>query len=91
MHIARVPEKTKTRFMQLAKEEFEDDWGQCLKWILDYRDGILCSPNQILEERINILADEIALLKGQPKEKEVDRSIKMINGNVVRIGGKKDE
>ena len=50
--IARIPKQTKDRFRELAKEEFENDYGMLVKWLIDFRDGILEEPNQILNDKI---------------------------------------
>ena len=35
LHIDRIPEKTKTRFLEVAQNEFEKDYGMLLKYILE--------------------------------------------------------
>lgn len=87
LYIGRVPDKVKTRFKQLASAEFDNDYGSTLHWLLDFRDGLLTNPNEILSGRIEELADEIAGLKKQladmqakPKEKIVRR---MVNGRKI--------
>ena len=57
-----------------------------MKWLLDFKNGLLSNPNEILNEKIEILAEEIKKLQGQ-KEKET--GIKTISGK--RIGGMKNE
>jgi len=41
LHISRIPEKSKTRFMELANEEFADDYGmllmECLNSYIELR------------------------------------------------------
>ena len=90
LSIGRIPEKTKTRFLEIAKEDFENDYGMLLKWLVDYRDGLLSNPNEELNAKIEILAEEIEKLKElfkklteQPKEEEY---ITMADGNKKRIG-----
>ena len=56
-------EEEKTRFLKLAKEEFKNQYNMTLKWLLDFRDGILSHPNQQLSDRIDLLAEEVAQLK----------------------------
>jgi len=87
IHISRVPEKTKTRFVEIANNEFEGDYGFCLKQLLDFRDGLLTTPNQMILDRIEILEEKINNLKieDEPKTK------KMVGGRILRIGGGKDE
>ena len=71
-------EEEKTRFMKLAKEEFKNQYNMTLKWLLDFRDGILSDPNQQLSDRIDLIAEkqaqlESALEKAEPEE-EYDRA-----------------
>lgn len=61
-------EEEKTRFMKLAKEEFKDQYNMTLKWLLDFRDGILSHPNQQLSDRIDLIAEETAQIKAQLAE-----------------------
>lgn len=58
-------EEEKTRFMKLAKGEFKNQYNMTLKWLLDFRDGILSHPNQQLSDRIDLIAEENAQLKVQ--------------------------
>lgn len=89
LRISRIPEQTKTEFILLAQNEFESDYGMALKWLMDFRNGILTSPNQELSTKIDILAEEINAIKVQlnaPKteEKPVRKSL---SGKI--IGGRK--
>lgn len=90
LYIGRIPEKSKTEFKELAKTEFEGDYGFTLKFLLDFRSGLLSDPNQILSDRIDLLATEVANLKGQVKEKSVKKR-KMLSGREIRTGGDKNE
>ena len=85
IYIARVPKKTKTRFKEIAKEEFEDDYGFLLKNLIDFRDGLLSSPNQILADQIEILTEEITQIKLQLNnvEKPKKKVIRSLGGNVI--------
>ena len=83
IYIARVPKKTKTEFKTWAKEEFEDDYGMALKWLMDFKEGLLSSPNQILADQIEILTQEIAQLKQQEPEKTKKKVIRSVGGNVI--------
>ncbi len=86
LHISRIPGETKTRFMKLCKEEFEDDYGMGIKWLMDFRDGILSSPNVELSNKIDILAEEIASLKNNvvvPEEQPKKRKIRSVSGRTI--------
>ena len=80
LYIARLPEKTKTRFLEVAREEFEGDYGFTLKHLLDFYNGLLSNPNQILSDKIDVLADQIKGLQ----EKEQDSGIKLVSGNKLK-------
>ncbi len=51
VHISDVTKETKRRFQELAKEEFTNHYGWTLKWLLDFRDGILSNPNEELNQK----------------------------------------
>lgn len=92
--INRIPEKTKTRFMQLAKEEFCKDYGMCFKYLVDFRDGLLMTPeSRVAEEltaKIDVLAEEIKLIKVQMKEAPKEESkIKLLSGRTLNRRDKK--
>ncbi|MHA1827956.1 MAG: hypothetical protein ACTSX6_04830 [Candidatus Heimdallarchaeaceae archaeon] len=61
--IGRIPEQYKTTFMKIAKEEFADDYGLCLREMIKTWQGIYVHPNDELQAKIDVLADEIAKLK----------------------------
>ena len=90
IYIGRIPESTKTEFLALAKEEFEEDFGFTLKWLMDFRKGLLSSPNQILDAKIEILVEEINKIKEQiniTREENVNR-IKTLSGRFIGKGEK---
>lgn len=88
LFISRIPDKAKTEFKELAQAEFEGDYGFTLKWLLDFRNGILSNPNQILSDKIDFLADQI---KGFQESKEKDSGIKLISGKKMKRRNDKDE
>ncbi len=84
LYIGRIPEKTKTRFIEVANAEFEKDYGMYIKWLQDFRDGILESPNSVLSDRIDVLAEEVNQLKGMAETKpEKKTKRKMISGKEI--------
>ena len=86
IHITDVPKETKTRFKEIAEKEFSNHYGWTLKWLIDFRDGILSSPNQNLSDKIDLLADEIANIKqtfDKPKEKKA--KIKTLSGKILKM------
>ena len=81
LYIGRIPEKTKTEFIKLADAEFEKDYGMCVKWLMDFRNGLLENPNSVLSDRIDVLAEEINQLKGMVETKpEKKTKRKMLDG-----------
>ena len=76
--------------MELANEEFADDYGMLIKFLLDFRDGILMTPNQALIDevnqmeqelsaRIDLLADDVNKLK----EQSIKKGRRMNDGRVI--------
>lgn len=66
LHLSRVPLKTKQAFINLAKEEFCNDYGWLLKWLMD---GI---PNQdvgVLAEKVEELETRILNLEAGASKK----------------------
>ena len=90
LQIGRIPEQTKTRFLEIAKEEFANDYGMLLKWLVDYRDGLLSNPNEEILAKIEILANEISKLKEDfakhIQEPKKENQIVMADGKIKRIG-----
>lgn len=91
LYIGRIPRIAKQNFIDLANEEFEGDYGMTLKWLLDFRNGLLSSPNQILLEQINTLAEELSQLKSASQE-PTKNGIRTVGGKIIpRNGGMKNE
>lgn len=81
--INHVPKKVIKEFYEFAEKEFGGETGLALKWLMDFREGLLSNPNQILSEQIEVLSNEIIALKEQnsaPKEKKI---IKSVSGKVI--------
>ena len=73
--------------MQLCEEEFENDYGMCIKWLLDFRRGLLSSPNEELSARIDINAEEIKKINAKISKDGIDdKSIKMVSGKKLNRG-----
>ena len=82
LHISRVPKNTLERFRKLAsEEEFCQDYGNCLKFLLDFFYGLIPSGVEHLEQ-------EIALIKGKIEELEQDKEKKKerrtLSGRVLK-------
>ena len=81
LYIGRIPEKTKTRFIEVANTEFAGDYGMYVKWLQDFRDGLLSDPNEILNAKIDALTEEVSKLRGMVETKpEKKTKRKMLDG-----------
>ena len=57
-----------------------------LKWLLDFRSGLLSTPNQTILEQMEAMAQEIVELKSVPKEQK-KKVIKSVSGQVIAEKG----
>ncbi|KKM65132.1 hypothetical protein LCGC14_1494320 [marine sediment metagenome] len=83
LHISRVPTKIKQKFVEVANEEFSQDYGMCLKWCLE----------QALEyqQMKPLLTMNFQPEKSTPiGEEEQPAEHTMLSGRKVK-GGKKNE
>ena len=90
LKISRVHPEIKRRFKKLAAEEFMDDYGMLLKFLMD---GLINRDVAELHERLNVVEEQIAeLLLKDKKEEPQERVIRMCDGTVRRLkrgnGGK---
>ena len=84
IHISDVTKDTKKRFLDFAGKEFKHQYGWTLKWLMDFRDGILEHPNQQLSDKIDLLADEINKIKQSfEKPKEPEAKVKTVSGRII--------
>lgn len=81
--ISRIPEKTRSEFKEWCKDEFAGDYGMGLKWLWDLRKGMFASPNEEVNQKIDILADEVSQLKSQPVEEPKKKVIRSVSGKVI--------
>ena len=88
IYMDRVPNRTFDAFMKLAKEEFCNDYGMTLKYLVDFYQGIIPVGNEHLELELSNLKLEIEQIKVQLKEKvvveEKKSTRKMLNGREVK-------
>ena len=82
LYIRRVPKKTREEFINWCDEEFEGDWGFGLKWLMDFRKGLLETPESqlLILEKIDILANEIEQLK---KKEDKPQKRRMLSGKIL--------
>lgn len=86
IHISRIPKQTKTEFMELAEKEFLGDYGFLIKELMEFRKGILTTPNVELEAKIDLLAEEINKIKIQIQTPvvEEEKGITMVSGKKLK-------
>ena len=85
LQIARIPEKYKTRFMEIAREEFSDDYGMTLREMVRTWDGVYLRPNEELNMKIDLLADEVNKLKAVKPQKPKEKYIHAADGSKIKI------
>lgn len=73
LSIQRIPEKYKTQFMKLSKEEFCNDYGMCLRELLKIYDGFYPKGNEEIEGKLDVLASEVATLKAALVEEKSEK------------------
>lgn len=90
--ISRVPDNTLAKFRDLARSEFEGDYGFCLKFLVDYYQGIMFNGYNELFGVVQAQEARIIALEGKhtdpplQSQETPDTGITMLNGK--RIGGK---
>ena len=70
-----IQEKYKKRFVELAQEEYGNDYGVTLKELLKIYDGFYPKGTEEIDGKLNILANEIKEIKKRldsPKEDKKD-------------------
>jgi len=79
--MSRVPKKTKLRFQEIAVD-FEDDYGLCLKAILDkfdsqnYLQEMICAKILEIDERLKSL-------EVKPDNEKKPQGVKTLSGRVI--------
>ena len=81
--INRVPRKVKREFLSWADEEFEGDYGMALKWIWDFKCGLLSTPNSVLIEQMETIENEIEQLKNGKQEEPKKKIIRSVSGRTI--------
>jgi len=89
LHIARVPDKTKSEFITLAIKEFCGDYGMALKWLMDdipsQDTRMIIAKLEEQEMRIQTLESATNVSKDVPDE----NSRKMLDGSSKIVRRKK--
>jgi len=89
LHIARVPEKTKQKFKELADAEFCGDYGMCLKFLMD---DLISTDTKTILVALDAFEMRISDLEKSAVQKEETVEVKgrkMLDGTVKEVG--KDE
>ncbi len=82
--ISRVPKNTKKRFLEIANEEdFSKDYGNALKFLIDFYDGIMINGTEVLNLEVQQLRADIEMLKSALIQKQETKKRKMLNGKGV--------
>ena len=88
LKINRIPNKTYDQFHELAKEEFCDDFGFVLKFLVDFYYGLIPSGVEHLEVEIDQLKEEVKRLLNKVEDKKEDDSKKpkktMLDGTTIK-------
>ena len=88
LNIARLPDKIKEDFVNLANEEFCGDYGMCLREIFNFYQEYNLMKS-IFFQNIDMKLD-LLLNKNKPVEiEETPESITMLDGTKRYKGGKK--
>ena len=90
--INRVPKNTFDRFIQFASvDEFCQDYGMALKFLLDFYCGIIPSGIEHIELELISLKEEINLIKNVKEKDEKKRPIiRTLGGKEIKVN-KNDE
>jgi hypothetical protein len=86
IHISEVSEDVKTRFKKLALDEFRDDYGLALKWLVDCGEGLFADRNDEINAKIDILADELKKVQeelNQIKSEKKEQPIRTLSGRTI--------
>ena len=82
LYIARVPEKAKKVFMDLADNEFESDYGMTLKYLMDLYKGCFPTGHEVIEAEIETIKTRLEKLESQEKQ---GREINMVSGKTIKL------
>ena len=81
--ISRIPIETRDYFLELAKREFEDDFGMTLKFLCDLHKGYFPTGHEEINARLDML--EVGLMELKETAKPKTRTIRTVGGKVLKI------
>lgn len=82
--VNRVPKKALALFKELAREEFESDYGMCLKWLLDFYFGFLGKGSERAEALANEALEQINALRAEKSEGQ-EKTIRTVSGKEIKV------
>ncbi len=82
--INRVPKKTLEEFKDLAREEFCQDYGFCLKWLMDFYFGAIGKGHERAEALAMQALEENAELRSQLQPEKEEKTIHLVNGKELK-------
>ena len=88
-HISRIPIKTKEEIIKFAEEEFAGDYGMCIHFIFEKFKEMVNYQNNF-DIKLNYIIQMLENKSSEPEKKE-SSSIRMLDGNRVKGGIKKNE
>ena len=77
LSINRMPNKTHKEFIGLAKEDFCDDYGLTLKFLMDMYNGLINTGVEHLEVAINNINDRMLVLEKNFEKKDEKRKVRL--------------
>ena len=84
--INRVPKNTHEIFLKLAEEEFCDDFGMTLKYLLDnFSLWKLLFEN--LDMKLDNIFEKVSQLEQNEKKPDNTESIRLLSGRTIEKGG----
>jgi hypothetical protein len=91
LHISRIPINTKRRFKEIAEQEFSDDYGLFLKYIVDLYDGIMNLNVQVLLSEVEELKMRVVELENKSNSTPTtnsnsgEKKIKLLDGSELSL------
>ena len=89
LFIGSVPKEIKTRFKELAKDEFMEHYGLLLKKLIEIHDGYYPKGDEELKAKLDYLADKIVLIEEKLNNLEKEPQVERKSFTGTRIGGKR--
>jgi len=94
--ISRIPEKAKEQFVKLAEEEFCDDYGMLLKWLLEqtieYQEIklMLFANFASFSTALELLNNKVEQIE-KSMNRQPERVIKTVSGEEIKIKKKEEK